>query len=260
MGTREPSLQISKNAYRVLIPKEDMLSDPITANLMLDGYQHLWTGPDRYIISYAIAQGEFFNMFLEHPGNPAPGEWNRPGNVDEMRREFSDFEPVVRRLLAKATGCMDWTLGRLPPLPTWSDDKGRVLLIGDAAHAMTPDYAQGAAMCVEDAAVLAYCLSRAESLHDATKAFEWLRQERVGKIQQAAWENGILFTLPDGAEQEKRDEVYARRSNLERAGATMARDDAMGKFADWVHRLGVLKEAQAFWEARASGSKIDVKL
>lgn len=100
----------------------------------------------------------------------------------EVRDDFYDFAPELRQTLEVAADkCIDWTLARLPPLDRWATEDGRVVLVGDAAHATTPQLAQGAGMGFEDAAVLCECLVKPgerANIADAVARFVALRKPR----------------------------------------------------------------------------------
>ena len=93
---------------------------------------------------------------------PEPAEWltreswSAKGDVNELRAAYAGFHPDVRAVLDACPDCHKWAILERDPLPRWSD--GRVVLLGDACHPMTPYMAQGAATSIEDAAVLARCL------------------------------------------------------------------------------------------------------
>lgn len=200
------------NAYRALIPREKMLNDPATAELMAGKHRQVWLGPARTVVAYPIAGGKYYNMIMEHPGHSTPGVWTQPGDVMMLRQTYEDFEPLVRKLLGLVDECSDWALARVPELPTWVGDSGRLVLIGDAAHATTPQLAQGAAMCIEDAAVLTECLSRIETkdeIANALAAFQDIRKERAERVQLGSLGNFNVWTLPDGPAQEQRDQKFA---------------------------------------------------
>ena len=80
--------------------------------------------------------------------------------MKELRAAYADFHPDVRAVLDACPDCHKWAILEREPLPTWSE--GRVVLLGDACHPMTPYMAQGAATSIEDAAVLARCLDAIE--------------------------------------------------------------------------------------------------
>lgn len=91
----------------------------------------------------------------------------------------------------------------------WVHDSGRLCLIGDAAHAMSPYLAQGAAMGMEDSAILGGLLKRypsAETLRETLLSYEQLRLERTARVASASVESRYYTQMPDGPEQRERDE------------------------------------------------------
>lgn len=190
-----------------------MLSDPEVAHLMSDVNANSWIGHKRHVMAYPIRQGAMYNLVMSHPGQAAPGKWNEPGNLDEMKAIFDDFDPVLKRVLGKVKGCLKWKLADLPPLPKWVSESGRVILIGDAAHAMVPYLAQGASMAIEDGAALAECLSRVQSRDEISRylgVFESVRKSRCERIQEGSRINGETWHMPDGPQQEARDKALGK--------------------------------------------------
>jgi salicylate hydroxylase len=121
----------------------------------------------------------------------------------------------VRDFLALPDRWLKWALYDLPPLDRWSD--GPVTLLGDAAHAMLPFLAQGAAMAIEDAIVLADCLAREPN--DPTSAFrryERARLKRTARVQRAARSNGQVYHQSAG-------EAFIRNMMLRLAGKMLLR-------------------------------------
>lgn len=101
-----------------------------------------------------------------------------------------------------------WPLISGARLPTWISASQKLVVLGDAAHAMVPYMSQGAAMAVEDGAALAELLSLIESreqIPDALETFEKERMKRSGGMQSASLVNGKLWHFPDGPEQQARD-------------------------------------------------------
>ncbi|KAI1917090.1 hypothetical protein LOZ12_004599 [Ophidiomyces ophidiicola] len=223
---KEVEPNASENSvFRVTIPAAVMHADDQVKHLLTDMDANSWIGHRRHIMAYPIRQGAVYNMVLAFPGQAGVGKWNEPGDPDEMRALYANFDPVITRVLAKVDSCLKWKLADLPPLPNWVSSSGRVVLIGDAAHAMVPYLAQGAAMAIEDGAALGECLDRAQSVRDIPKllrAFETIRKPRCERIQAGAQENGYMWHLPDGQEQIARDR--ALKSVSERAE----------KSADWT--------------------------
>lgn len=113
-----------------------------------------------------------------------------------------------------------WGLFHRPPLSRWS--KGRVTLLGDAAHALVPHHGQGANTSIEDAIVLAEQLASGVDLDAARVEYERLRRGRTRKIQYASITNADVLHLPDG---ERADERNAR----------LAEPGAWDRHLDWIH-------------------------
>lgn len=206
--------------YRVLIPREKMMSNPLTATLMQNPNQQLWAGHLKHIIGYSIAQGAYYNLVLMIPDalQDAPlSRYNQPGNVDQMRREFAGCHALITALLELAETCAKWTIAELPALPTWTSTNGRVVLLGDAAHAMSPHAASGAATTIEDAEVLGLCVAACASLNDlpnATKMYEKIRKQRCERIQEISRQSAMTFSMPDGPQQKGRDEAFGKRREI----------------------------------------------
>ena len=116
-----------------------------------------------------------------------------------------------------------WALYDREPLERWSN--GRIVLLGDAAHAMIQFFAQGAGQAIEDAVILAGCLREAgggdaKAITAALKRYEAIRKPRATKVQQGsrtrgeAWPRGEGWHLPDGPEQRERDARFAEADPL----------------------------------------------
>ena len=143
--------------------------------------------------------------------------YNQPGDIEEMRRKFQNYDETVTAMLQLAETCTKWTLAEVPPLPTWHSENHRVVLLGDACHGMTPHAAAGATMTLEDAEVLGHCVARHESLNDLTKAvtsYEHIRKARCERVQAMARENATTFSMPDGPEQQARDARMVRAKEI----------------------------------------------
>jgi len=119
--------------------------------------------------------------------------WSAPGNPDSLRREFTGWDPRIGALLKQVQKTFRSALYDREPLPTWT--KGRLTLLGDAAHAMLPHLGQGANQSIEDGMALATILARTDrrSIPAALLAYERLRRERVATVQRGARENGLRY-------------------------------------------------------------------
>jgi 6-hydroxynicotinate 3-monooxygenase len=170
---------------------------------LLDGYKiddcTKWWGPDRHIVIYFVKPDRSEVYFVT--SQPEPGftveSWSATGDVNELRKAFSSFHPQVRHVLASCPSVHKWALFDRDPLARWSD--GNITLLGDACHPMTPYMAQGAAMAVEDAAVLSRCLDGVErdGVSGAFQRFEATRKQRTTRVQQTSRTNTWLKDKTD---------------------------------------------------------------
>jgi salicylate hydroxylase len=135
--------------------------------------------------------------------------WTAEGSIADLSAAFPDWDERVQQLIVSATDTKRWALYDRSPLERWSE--GRISLLGDAAHAMLPFFAQGAAQAIEDAAVLADCLRHAgrDSVAQALQRYERMRRPRASQVQLMSRGREIRNHLPDGPEQRRRDREFA---------------------------------------------------
>src|SRR5579875_2345246 len=193
-------------ADRGLVPIE-RVADPDLAR----GSQS-WLGPGAHLVHYPVARGRLLNFvgWTEHD------RWNREDWTDRATPSralaaFAGWHPQVRRIIAAADTCFIWALFDRDPLPRWS--VGRTSLLGDACHPMYPFMGQGAAMAIEDGAVLAACLAGIADPVAALKRYEQLRLPRVTRLQAMSRANKARFHMRDGPEQQARDAEWARAAD-----------------------------------------------
>jgi salicylate hydroxylase len=130
--------------------------------------------------------------------------WSARGDRDEVLRLFAGWHSEVRALIAGTEQVFKWALFDRPPLQTWT--RGRVTLLGDAAHPMLPYMALGASQSIEDAAVLAACLTAdRDDPQRALEAYADHRRERTAAVQAASREASRVVRLTDLAEVEARN-------------------------------------------------------
>jgi salicylate hydroxylase len=160
----------------------------------LTGSWLMWLGKGKHFLTFPLRAGELINYVGFVPADAEMKEsWSAPGDPDVLRREFAGWDPRIESLLSEVSMTFRWALYDREPLPTWS--RGRLTLLGDAAHPMLPHLGQGANQSIEDGMALATILARANRTTVATAllAYEGLRRERVGHIQRGARENGLRY-------------------------------------------------------------------
>jgi salicylate hydroxylase/6-hydroxynicotinate 3-monooxygenase len=146
-----------------------------------------WWGVDRHIVIYYVTDSRSEIYFVTSVPEPAdwvtPESWSAKGDVDEVRAAYEGFHEDVRAVLEACPDCHKWAILEREPLPKWSD--GRVVLLGDACHPMTPYMAQGAATAIEDAAVLTRCVEAVDGgdIEAAFRRYEAHRKPRTSRIQ-----------------------------------------------------------------------------
>jgi salicylate hydroxylase len=140
-----------------------------------------WIGPQGHVICYPIRAGEIYNIFAGHVSQEWVEEsWVVPSSVEELLQGYRGWNEALLDMLANVEQCYKWGIRDRDPLPCWS--KGRVTLLGDAAHPMMPTLAQGAAMALEDASAIARALARNDDPVAALKAYEAERLPRTRKV------------------------------------------------------------------------------
>lgn len=168
-------------AYRAVFPIELLrqpLMDPNTK----------WWGPDRHIVIYYISSGKevYFTTSVPDDGF-AVESFSAKGDLDELHAAFDGFHPAVQAVLDACPSVQKWAIFERDPLPTWQN--GRVVLLGDACHPMTPYMQQGAATAMEDAVVLARCIREHDDVEAAFRRYESCRRPRTNIIQAESSKN-----------------------------------------------------------------------
>jgi salicylate hydroxylase len=195
-------------AFRALVPADRA---PAFARRRA---QTLWIGPGHHLVHYPVSAEQAVNLVAFAPADEFTEEsWSATATVEELLHEFDGWDPRLTELIRAAGTPGRWALLDRRPLTRWT--RGRVALVGDAAHPMFPFFAQGAAQAIEDAAVLAACLS--DDRGDPVRALERyasLRIPRATRVQNASHGRATANHLPDGPEQIARDAALAAADPL----------------------------------------------
>jgi salicylate hydroxylase len=152
---------------------------------------------------------EAFNVVAIYQSDRYTEGWDTHGDPDELHRSFESVVPDVKTMLNKVDAWRMWVLCDRDPLRGWS--RGRVTLLGDAAHPMLPYLAQGAAMSIEDAMVLADELQADDDHSRAFSAYEQKRSMRTSRAQLTSRQSGEFFHAA-GVARETRNVFMSRRS------------------------------------------------
>jgi 2-polyprenyl-6-methoxyphenol hydroxylase-like FAD-dependent oxidoreductase len=155
-----------------------------------------WWGRDRHMVVYPVSAARDEIYFVTSQPEQAAWRtvesWSAIGDLDELRASFAGFHAEVQALLRAAPLVHKWALFEREPLARWSE--GRVVLLGDACHPMTPYMAQGAASALEDAMVLSRCVEVVDNdgIAAAFKRYEATRKPRTSQIQLQSSKNTWL--------------------------------------------------------------------
>ncbi|MGI5121130.1 FAD-dependent monooxygenase [Marinactinospora thermotolerans] len=180
----------------------------------------VWLGPDRHFTCYPVDAGRLISFTAMTPApRTRPGSWGTRDRIADLLRAFEGWDPRVRALVSASDWIGVWPLQEYTTLASWW--RGRIALLGDAAHPMPPFLAQGTNLAVEDAIVLAACLRGADvtTVQDALARYSALREERVRRVREGCWELLRLLYRDDG------ESPILRAAAVASAGAEIADPD-----------------------------------
>lgn len=178
-------------AFRAVLPSD--LTPPIVRERELGMHR----GPGRYLLYYSLRRGELMNLIGCGQTDTWEEEgWSIPATTDQFLDDYADFAPHLLDLIrAVPDGSLfKWGLYDRDPLEHWTS--GRVAMLGDAAHPMTPFLGQGAAMAVEDAVVLARALASCNDPAEAWPVYQAVRGERGNNVARWSLEEGRALQDP----------------------------------------------------------------
>jgi salicylate hydroxylase len=179
-------------SYRGLVPRVRLPHWP------MDRWQ-MWAGPSKHFLVFPVRHGTMVNYVGFVPTDEEMKEsWSAPGDPELLRREFEGWDPRIGEVLKQVDKTFRWALYDREPLPVWT--KGRLTLLGDAAHPMLPHLGQGANQSIEDGAALATILAQSDraSVPAALLAYDRLRRERVAEVQLGARKHGLRVDSASG--------------------------------------------------------------
>ncbi len=191
-------------AYRALVPRSAVEDLPIDVTNRM--------GPDRHVVSYFIGRNRsHLNLVCISPEDSWETEsWTEQGTMEDLLSRFEGWSPEFLSLLGRVEEpIFRWALYDREPLEQWGI--GTTTLLGDACHPMLPFMAQGSCQAIEDAVVLARCLSDANTSDAASalRRYEDARQGRTAQVQTSSLMNRDLFHMLDGQEQKDRDMILS---------------------------------------------------
>jgi salicylate hydroxylase len=207
------------SGFRGIVPIDRLPSLPDPTALQF------WMGPGGHLLHYPMGKSHINFLLVERHPSPWPlRDWTMPSREGEQLRHFAQWHPPVVEMITATPISNRWGLFHRPPLGRWT--RGRVTLLGDAAHQLAPHHGQGANQSIEDAVVLATCLGEAGSgsLDATLERYEKLRRGRTRKVQYASITVPDVLHLPDG-------------ENADLRNARLSSFDAALHHLGWIHEF-----------------------
>lgn len=176
--------ETGRTAWRAVVTEEQ--APPSIAKNRIG----LWLGPNGHVVHYPVRGGAEFNIVVVGPSETKKAKVT----FADLRQHLRRWASPVQQLLELEADWQAWPIGTVRPSGQWGAD--RVVLLGDAAHAMAPFLAQGGAMAIEDAAVLTHFVSRAgDDIVGAFKRYSSARKPRVRRVWRAANSAADLYHM-----------------------------------------------------------------
>ena len=173
-------------AYRAVLPTDEWPKEYRVPKMIV------WCGEKTHLVHYPLRRGELFNLVVVFHSDRYEEGWDTYGDPAELHARFVDKCEPVRTLLTKVNAWKMWVLCDRPPIKDWS--KGRITLLGDAAHPMLQYLAQGGNMAMEDAVCLAIQIEANGGDYEAAfKKYRDLRYLRTARVQLMARVFGEIY-------------------------------------------------------------------
>jgi salicylate hydroxylase len=190
LGYSEPPRFAGRTAWRALIRAKDVAAE------FREPMIQLWLGRDAHLVHYPVKGGSLINVVVITDDTWSSPGWSEPAPRSELLPRLSPrrWTPQALSIVNAPEAWLKWALYDRRPLLRWSE--GPVALLGDAAHPALPYLAQGAALAIEDAAVVAQCLARMpDDPAAALRIYGAVRRKRAWKVQRLAARNGNRYHL-----------------------------------------------------------------
>jgi len=196
-----PATYTGDAAWRIVVPTERLPND------LLERVMSVFMGPHGHVVCYYLRGGALLNFVgCVETDEVSEESWTVKTSWKNLKQHFTGWHPALQAIIdaADKDQCYLWSLFNRPPIRDWSSK--RVTLLGDSAHPSLPYLAQGAAMAIEDGAILTRALGMTDDIAQALQIYQRNRVDRTAKVVLQSSANRELFHLPT------QDEIRARFS------------------------------------------------
>lgn len=254
LGRPDPPFHFGHMVFSCPISLSALHSRADSSRLASDPGMMWWMGPGTMVLgSIQGKEGglDLMGGLIEPEDMPIQAR-PLPATKEQIKQAFCGWDPAITTLVDLADGCVKWTSTATAVLDQWSHPAGRFLLLGDAAHAMTPYLAQGASSALEDAVALGTLLSRVSGpsqVPEAIGLFHDLREPRCRQLKEVSLGMRDVYCMDDGPDQASRDHDLLHA--VPTKGFVIPWLDPA--FQAWMYGYDAAKEASQVWARKNSG-------
>jgi salicylate hydroxylase len=232
--------------WRGTVPVDAMPDGLISPDL------HVWLGPKGHVVNYHVRGGSMVNFIAHYEWDGWRSEsWVMQADRNEPLSAYAGWNEEMLALFANCTSCFKWAQHDREPLRQWT--QGRVTLLGDAAHPMLPNLAQGAAMAFEDGYVLAGALAlESNDPEAALRAYEAHRRPRTTQVQLASRARAQVNHLTSPVARLRRDIGYMLHKLL--------KPNQTSYKAEWIYSYDVRAGVDSLRPSSGTGQEPERRL
>ncbi|THH08944.1 hypothetical protein EW145_g2362 [Phellinidium pouzarii] len=241
--------------YIFTISSTLMKDDQELIDLIEDPKWHIWMGNDWAILAHAVRGGSDLTatIFRKEETTFAQKGWRQTVAIEGLLRDTSEIEPRLARLLKLADAAVRTRHVIQTPLDSWYDDRGHIVVVGDAAHLLNPGSTHSAALAMEDAVVFGELFSKLTSRSSIKRllyAYQELRQQRCDFVRASEHERAGFVTMPSGPQRDARDASMRRERERGRRDWLKSPEEQLR--AQWEEMRGTygynaLEDAENWW-------------
>ncbi|KAE8381895.1 hypothetical protein BDV26DRAFT_278498 [Aspergillus bertholletiae] len=252
LGQESPWRDSGDHVFRATVPLQALEMDEKLSRLA-QGI-NWWIGPQGNALTYPLKRGALLNIVITHVHPPDASVQFAPEPISqtEVANEFPGWDPLFHRLLSLTTMCARWTLLHTDMAPRWTGETGNIALLGDAAHAILPYLAQGAALAFEDAATLSVLFGAMQDksqIPDILTIFESIRKPRAMEMHRRVGMARDIWSMPDGAQQRERDRQLREHEPYDGYPNVLADPTLM----EFMFAYNAFEAAREAWQKFATG-------